>query len=159
MGEIIMRNRDIRKFHVRVNLPSRIGQGPVMIRRVITPIRGVLNPIRQVVPQIFHSRSYPPYRSHLHPASLSFSSTTLSSSQNTKLIHPSLSLHAMIMSLHWVQHTPKIVCRPLILTMLSWPLNVSSASGVPPYRPTATSQSSIRVSKVKSPCHIPMVGS
>jgi len=38
--------------------------------------------------------------------SLSFSFTTLSSSQNTKLSHPSLSLPAMIMSLHQVQHTP-----------------------------------------------------
>jgi len=62
--------------------------------------------------------------------SLSFSFTTLPSSQNTKLSHPSLSLHAMIMSLHRVQHTPstayteysihrvqhppKIVCLPFI---------------------------------------------
>jgi len=38
--------------------------------------------------------------------SLSFSFTTLPSMQNTKLSHPSLSLHAMIMSLHRVQRTP-----------------------------------------------------
>jgi len=38
--------------------------------------------------------------------SLSFSSTTLPSSQNTKLSHSSLSLHAMIMSRYRVQHTP-----------------------------------------------------
>jgi len=38
--------------------------------------------------------------------SLSFSSTTLPSLQNTKLSHFSLSLHVMIMSLHRVQHTP-----------------------------------------------------
>ena len=37
---------------------------------------------------------------------LSFLFITLPSSQNTKLSHPSLSLHAMIMSLHRVQHTP-----------------------------------------------------
>jgi hypothetical protein len=36
--------------------------------------------------------------SHLHPASHSFASTTLPSSQNTNLSHPSLSLHVMIMS-------------------------------------------------------------
>ena len=36
----------------------------------------------------------------------SFSFTTLPSSQNTKLSHPSVSLHAMIMSLHRLQHTP-----------------------------------------------------
>ena len=38
--------------------------------------------------------------------SLSFLFTTLPSSQNTKLSHPSPSLHAMIMSWHCVQHTP-----------------------------------------------------
>ena len=43
--------------------------------------------------------------SHLYPPSLSFSSTTLPSSQNTILSNPFLSLHAMIMSWQWVQHT------------------------------------------------------
>ena len=57
-------------------------------------------------------------------------------------------------SIHWVQHTPKIVCRPFILTISSWPLNVASASGVPPYRSTATSHFSIRASKGNSFCHI-----
>ena len=37
--------------------------------------------------------------------SLSFSSSTLPSLHNTKLSHPTLSLHAMIMSWHWVQRT------------------------------------------------------
>ena len=62
-------------------------------------------------------------------------------------------------SIHWVQHTPKIVCHPFILTISSWPVNVASASGVPPYWSTATSQFSIKASKVKSPCHIPTVAS
>jgi len=62
-------------------------------------------------------------------------------------------------SVHWVPHAPTIVCRPYILTMSSWTLNVASASGVPPYRLTATSQFSIRASKVKSPRHIPTVWS
>jgi len=39
----------------------------------------------------------------LHPPSLSFSSRTLSSSQNKKSSHPSLSLHAIIMSWHEAQ--------------------------------------------------------
>jgi len=95
---MIMRNWDLREFRVQVYLPSPIRQVQVPIRRVIRLIRGLLNPIRQVVLLISHSRSYRPYRSHLHPTSLSFSSTTLPSSQNTKLIHPSLYLHAMIMS-------------------------------------------------------------
>jgi len=186
MGEIIMRNWDLREFRVRVNWPSPIRKVWVPIRRVITPIRGLLNPIRQVVLLISHSRSYRPYRSHLHPPSLSFSSTTLPSSQEHKdkssisispCRHHELTLRAAYTEygIHWVQHTPstayteysihrvlhtpKIVCRLFILTILSWPLNVASASCVPPYRSTATSQFSIWASKVKSPRHIPTVSS
>jgi len=106
MGEIIMRNWDLREFRVRFNWPSPIQQVWVPIRRGITPIRGLPKPIRQVVPLIPHIRSYPPHLSHLHPPSLSFSSTTLTSLQNTKLSYPSLSLHVMIMSWHRVQYTP-----------------------------------------------------
>ena len=80
MGEIFMRNKDLWVFHVRVNLPSPIVQVRVTIWRVITPIGGLPIPIRQVVPMITDVGSYPPYRSHLHPPSLSFSSTTLPSS-------------------------------------------------------------------------------
>jgi len=106
MGQIMMRNWDLRDVRVRVNLPSPIRQVRVPIRCVITPIYGLSNPIRQVVPLISHIRSYPPHRSHLHPPSLSFSSTSQPSSQNTKFSHPSQSLHGMIMSWHRVQHTP-----------------------------------------------------
>jgi len=101
-----MTNWDLREFLVWVNVPSPIRQVRVPIRRVMTPIRCLPNPIRQVIPLISHIRSYPLRRSHFHPPSLSFSSTTQPSSQNTKISHPSLSLHAMIMSWHWVQHTP-----------------------------------------------------
>jgi len=103
-----MRNWDLGEFHVRVELPSPIWQVRVSIRHVITPIRHLPNPIRHVVPLISHIHSYPTYLSHLHPISLASSSTTLPSMQNTKLNHPSLSLHAMIMSWHRVQHTPSI---------------------------------------------------
>jgi hypothetical protein len=51
-------------------------------------------------------------------------------------------------SIHRVQHTCKIVRRLLILTFTSLPLNVASASGMPPYRSTATSQLSLRASDV-----------
>jgi len=95
----------LREFRVRGNLPSPIRQGRVPIWCVITLIQGPPNSIRQVISLISHIRSYPPHCSHLHPLSLSFSSITLPSSQNTKLSHPSLSLHAMIMSWHRVQHT------------------------------------------------------
>jgi len=52
-------------------------------------------------------------------------------------------------SIHRVQHTSKIVCRPFMLTILRWGLNVGSASDVPPYRSTATSQFSISAFKGK----------
>jgi len=51
--------------------------------------------------------------------SLSFSFTALPSSQNRMVTHPSLFLHAMIMSWHQVQHTPST---PSTLDWLS-PLN------------------------------------
>jgi len=92
MGEMIMRDWDWREFRVRVNWPSPIWQVRVLIWWVITLIRGLLNPIRpqlnpirQVVLRISHSRSYPPYRTHLHPPSLSFLSSTLPSSQEHKV--------------------------------------------------------------------------
>jgi len=95
------------KFRVQINVPSPIWQVQVLIRRVIAWIRGLPDRIRHVVPLISHIRSYPPYSSHLHPPSVSFSSITLqSTSQNTNFSHPSLSLHVIIMSWHWVQHTP-----------------------------------------------------
>jgi len=106
MGQIIMRNWDLRGFHVRVILPSPIQKLQAPIRRVITLIRGLPNPIGQVVPLTAHICSSRPHHSHLHPPSLSFSSITLLSSQNMKLSHPSLSLYVMIMSWHRVQHTP-----------------------------------------------------
>ena len=68
--EIIMRNWDLREFHVRVRLPFRIRQVLLPIWRGTTPIRGLLNPIRQVVPLTCHISSYAPYRSHLHSAAL-----------------------------------------------------------------------------------------
>jgi len=101
-----MRNRDLREFCVQVNLPSPIQLVWVPIRCLITPIQRHRNPIWQVVPLISHISSYPAHHFHFHPPSLSFSSTTQTSSQNTKLSHPSPSLHAMIMSWHRVPHTP-----------------------------------------------------
>jgi len=95
-----------REFCVWVNWPTLIRQVWVLIRRAITLIRGLPNPMRQVVPVTSHIRSYPPYHSHLHPPSLSFSPTIQPSSQNAKLSQPSPSLNDMIMSWHQVQHTP-----------------------------------------------------
>jgi len=65
-----MCNWDLREFRAQVNLQSPIGQVQVLIQRVITPIWGLPNPIRNVVTLISHIRLYPPYHSHLHPNSL-----------------------------------------------------------------------------------------
>jgi len=97
---------------------------------VITPIRDLVNPIRQVVPLISQVRSYAPYRAHPHPPSLSFSSTTVPSLQEHK-DKSSLSIspchhYELTMSAAYaecridrVQHTPKIVCLPFILSISS----------------------------------------
>ena len=94
----------LRELGVRVNLPSRIWQIPVPNQFVISPIRGVPNPIRRDVPVMSHLRSYPPSHSHLPPPCLSFLSTTVPSSQNTKLRHPSPSLNEMIISWHRIRY-------------------------------------------------------
>jgi hypothetical protein len=101
---------------------------------------------------------------------LSLSSSTLPSSQNTKLSHPSLFLHAIIISwhwvqtyteysIHWVQHPPKIVCLPFSLMITSWARNVVSASGVPPYMIDCHQSAFNESSEVKSSCYIHMVAS
>jgi len=164
MRQIIKRNWNLRPFGVRVNVPSRIRQVQVPIWGVITPIRGLPNPIAQVAPLMSLIRSYPPHHSHLNPTSLSFSSTTLPSLPNTKLIHPSLSPHAMIMSctessIQWVQHRPEIVCFTFLLMITSWPLNVASGSGMPPYSIDRHQSALCESWKVKSRYHITTVAS
>jgi len=101
-----MRNSNLIEFCVCLTVPSQIEQVRIPIQCVITLTRGVPYPIRQVIPLNSHNRTYPPYNSDLHPQCFSFLSTTQPSSQNTKLHHPSLSLHVMIMSWYRVQHTP-----------------------------------------------------
>jgi len=125
-----MTNWDLKEFLVGVNCPSPIQQVQVPIRRVITPIRGLLNPIRQVVRLISHIRSYPPYCFHPLRPSHSFSSSTLASTQEHKFKsslsispchHHELTLSAAYTeySIHRVQYTPKMFCRPFILTISS----------------------------------------
>jgi len=88
--EIIMRNWDLRESHVQVIFPFLVWPVRVPIRRVITPILGLQNPIRHVVPLISHICSYTAYCSHfiLHR---SFLFTTLPSSQEHK-VESSLSI-------------------------------------------------------------------
>jgi len=103
----------------QVTIPDTSGTNPNPVCGV-SPIRAYHNTIRQVVPLIFHSLSYPPRCSYLHSPSLPFSSSTIPSPDNTKLSHRSLSLHAIYekltpstaytkYSIHQLQHTPSSV--------------------------------------------------
>jgi len=126
--EIIIRNWDFRELCVRVNLPCPIRQVGPTIQPVITPIWGLLNPIGQVVPLISQIRSYSPYCSHLHPTSL-FLVYNCSIIAEPK-VNSSLSISMpwswvnTKYSIHRVQHPPRIICLPVILTIMRWPLNV-----------------------------------
>ena len=96
-------------------------------------------------------------------SSCSFLSSTLPSSENTKLSHPSLSHLAMIKSIHRVQHTlstaytvyfmhrilhhPKINCLPLAASLTSRLTMLCSIL----YIPSITSQPMNRVSAPVAP--------
>jgi len=142
------RNHHDKMEHKRISCASQLTipnmAGTSLIRWVITPIQGLLNPIRQGVLLTAHIPLYPPYCAHIHPPSLTFSSTILASLQEHKVKsslsispchHHELTLSAAYTkcsihqvqhtwstayteySIHWVQHIPKIVCRPFILTI------------------------------------------
>jgi len=68
--KISIRNWDLGRFCVQVNLPILIWQVQLLIHWPVSPIQWLLNPIRQVVPLISHICVYPPYHSHVHPPSL-----------------------------------------------------------------------------------------
>jgi hypothetical protein len=106
MGEIITRTCDCWELCVHCNFTSLIQKVQVPIPRVITPTQGLPNPIRKVVSLISYIRSYHAHGSWLNPPPLSFSSTTLTSFENTMLSYPTQCLHLMIMSWHRVQYTP-----------------------------------------------------
>jgi len=175
MGEIIMRNFDLTEFHVQVNWTFPMRQVWITIWRVIAPIRGLPNPIRRVIPLISHSRSDSPHHSHRHPLTLSFLSTTLPPSGNTKLGHPSPLLRFMIMSsctvphklstaytqfsTHQVQLPPKFDCLPFILTITSCPQNGVCASTAPPYAIDCHQPALHDSSKINSHCHFLTVAS
>ena len=142
--EIRMRNWDIREFRVPVIWPFLIWQVRVPIQQVITLIRGLPKPIRQVVSRISHIRSYQPYCSQLHHTSLfaAHNSTIIAehivkSSLSIPPCHDlefTLSTAYSEYSLHQVQHPLKIVCLPFIFTITSWPLNIASGSDTPPFK-------------------------
>jgi len=111
--ETIMKNWDFREFRVQVNLTFLRWQVQVPIQRVCTLIRGLLNPIRPVVPLISHSRSYPPYPSHIHPLSLFLThNSTIMTSTQSWVIPVNLSMPWTRVNneycIHRAQHTPSI---------------------------------------------------
>jgi len=56
--------------------------------------------------------------------------------------------------IHRVLHPPTMVYHPFILTITSWPLNVTSASGIPPVKIDRHQPALHESSNVKSPHHI-----
>jgi len=156
-------------------IPNTAGRSPDLVFNYTAMRSSQLN-LSNNTPEFSHSlaSSTSFSSSSLHPSH----SRPLQSSQITKLSHPSLSLHAMIMSwhpvqayteysIHWAQHTPSpayteysipmFVCLPFILMITSWPLNVASAPGVPPYTINGLQLSRHEHWNVKSPCHIPTI--
>jgi len=96
--------RGLKQVRGQVQWPFALWQVQVPMRSVITPIHRLPTLMRHIVRVIPHIWSCRPHCCHIHPTTLSFSSTTLPSLKNTMLCYPTLSLQAMIMSWHWVQH-------------------------------------------------------
>ena len=124
----------LREVCVQVNIPFHIRQVRLPIQRVLTPIRGVLNLIRQVVPLISDIRLYSPYHSHLHPSSpfpiqdctiiaehLVKSSHSITPCNDHELTpstaYPKYSLSWEYSISRVLQHPPKIVCHPFMITI------------------------------------------
>jgi len=105
-----MRIWKLREFCVQVDVQFPTRQVLLLIQRVITTICGLLNPIRQVVPLTSHTRLYPPYHSHLHPASLFLIHNSAIISEYKVKSFLSLSMPWSCVnteySIHRVQHTP-----------------------------------------------------
>jgi hypothetical protein len=116
MGEFIMRNWDLRELCARVNLPSLLWQVWVQISGVTTLIRGLSNPIRQVVHQLSHICPHPPHRSHLHSSALILIHySTIATQDKVKPFHSISRCHDYELiqstaytkySIHQAQHTP-----------------------------------------------------
>jgi len=143
--EIIIRNWNLREFHVGVNLPFPIWQVWHLILSVLTPGRYLQNTIRPVVPLLSHFHSYLPYHSHFDiPSHFLIHNSTIIAAHNgesSRFNSPSYG-HEVIQSqpypdysIHQVlQDLPQLVSSLFILTNISYPLNVASASDTHPYK-------------------------
>ena len=157
MGEMIMRNWDLREFHVRDNFPFLIQLVLLPIQQVKTPIPVLLIPLRQVLPLASYIRLYCPYRSHFHIRSLFLYHHHRPQSKVIPLyLYIPWPWVNTEYSMHRAQHTTTIVCLPLILMITSWPLKVPSASNVPSFKIDCHQPALHDSSQLKSPDHIPM---
>jgi hypothetical protein len=137
--EIILRKRDLREFHMQVNISFLTGQEVLPIQWVMTLIQGLPHLISPVLPWISHIHYL-----HLVPVwnpkslFLVYSSTMMAEhkAKSSLSICPWLDYKLTPRtvytkySIHQIQHRPKMVCLPSILTMTSQPVNVASGSGV-----------------------------
>jgi len=170
MGQIIMRNRDLREFRVRVILRS-----PIRHVRVCDPECNNTNTRSSQPNQASRTPdfSYPlvSSTSFLSPSPISLFLIHISTIIAEHKVKSSLSIspwhdHESTpstayteYSIHRVQHPRNIVCLPFILIITSWPLNVTLASGVPPYTINRHQPALYESWRVKSPSHIPTVAS
>jgi hypothetical protein len=184
MGEIIMRTWDLREFCVQVNLPSLIRQGknPNLVcnytdMRSSQPNKASCTPHFSylLVSSTSFSSSSPISLFLVHNSTI-ITEHKAKSSLSVSLCHShelTLSTAYPEYSIHWVQYTPstaytkysiyrvqhppKVVCLLFIFMIMSWPLNVDSASSMPLYTIDRHQPALCDSSQVKSHCHIPTV--
>ena len=113
--------RELREFRVRLDSSSLISQLRVPIWPVLTPIWGLPNPIRQLIPMISHIRSSTLFSSSFPVSLFLIHNSTIIAE---KKVQSSLSIsschdHELTMStayaeynVHWVQHTPRALHTP-----------------------------------------------
>jgi len=167
----------------RLTIPNMTGTTPNAWRNNTDTTYS--KPIRQVVPLISLIHLYPPYCFDLHLPSLflidncsiiaeykvqsglsispchdhGLTQSTDSTAYSIHRVQHQQSTPSSEYSIQRVQHPTKIVCLPFILMIMSGPLNVASASGMPPYKINCHQPALHQSSKVKSPRHIPTIAS
>jgi len=159
-----MRKWVLRVFRVRVSWPSPIWQIRVPILPELTRITRSSQPNQASRTPNF---SYPLVSSILLPSSSSISHSCPQLNHHRRTQSEVIPLYLSMTwswvdteySIHRVQHPPKIVCLPFIHMITCWPLNVASASGVPPYTIDRHQPALHESLKVKAHCHIPTVAS
>jgi len=172
----------------RIPLPIRQGKTPILVllnpmRQVTLWLRisaRILHIVPIIIPYLFfstiiaehnvksslsispchayeltQSKAYTEYTIHRvqHTPSTAYTEYSIHRVQHT----PSTAYNEY--SVYRVQHPAKIICHPFIPMITIWPLNVASASGVPPYTIDCHQPALHESLKVRSHCHIPTVAS